>query len=265
MIKPLFIPNDLVSPDRKPTKENTNHHYDLTFAANKDDMGHFDRERFFDTVIRIYNEVESYVHDTTKMKILKYVMNVLKMNVSCLKELKSNLLPSLIIRNAELAWNCMYGWAECGNKAESIIMADEIMMSIGLDYISPTTGRNKGCINSLVKSRIRDIYRTMNQTLKFATGATLNRTGLKAKQKRLRGKFYEEFLHVLDEALFKRAILAECATLGLSQEGSTTELKARLNIHFERNKKVLEPEEANEKNSVTSPTIIETAEKTKKN
>ena len=101
--KLLFIPNDLVSPDRKPTKENTNHHYDLTFAANKDDMGHFDRERFFDTVIRIYNEVESYVHDTTKLKIVHYINVVLKIKVSCFKELKNDLLPKMIIRNPKLA------------------------------------------------------------------------------------------------------------------------------------------------------------------
>ena len=33
--KPLFIPNDLLSPDKKPSKDNSNHHYDLTLAANK--------------------------------------------------------------------------------------------------------------------------------------------------------------------------------------------------------------------------------------
>ena len=101
--KPLFIPNDLVSPDRKLTKENTNHHYELTLAANKNDFSYFDREKFFDTVIRIYNEVESYVHDTTKLKIVEYVNNVLKIKVSCFKELKSDLLPTMIIRNEELA------------------------------------------------------------------------------------------------------------------------------------------------------------------
>ena len=135
------------------------------------------------------------------------------------------------------------------------------MKNIGLVYIDNPIGRNKGCINLLVKSCIRDIYWNINQILKYFCGVTLNRTGLKAKQKRSQGKFHEEFLYVLDEPQFKRALLAECATLELSQEGSTTELKARLKIHLERNKKILEAEESNENNSVTSSVIIETVEK----
>ena len=33
--KPFFIPNDLLSPDKKPISENLDIHYAITFAANK--------------------------------------------------------------------------------------------------------------------------------------------------------------------------------------------------------------------------------------
>ena len=56
----------------------------------------------------------------------------------------------------------MYGWVESANKAESIIMAEEIMKNIGIDYIIVPIGRNKGYINLLCKSCIRDVYQNMN-------------------------------------------------------------------------------------------------------
>ena len=105
----------------------------------------------------------------------------------------------MVIRNPELAWTSIYGWAEKSNKAESEIIADQIMKDIGLAYINQPKMRNKGCINLLCKSRIRDVYRNMNQVLKYELGVTLNRTGLKEKEKRTPGKFYQEFLHTKDK------------------------------------------------------------------
>lgn len=59
------------------------------------------------------------------------------------------------------------------------------MNNIGITYITTPSGRNKGCINSFTKSFIRDLYRNMNQILRFSCGVTLNKTGLKPKEKRL--------------------------------------------------------------------------------
>ena len=263
--KPFFIPNNLLSPDKKPSSKNLDIHYEITFAANKNNFGPFCRETFIDVTKHIYCEVDSYVHDTTKLKMVKYINDELKIKVSSFKEFTKNILPKLVIRNPELAWMSMYGWAELTNKAESEVMSEEIMKDIGLAYINQTTGRNKGCINSLCKSRTRDVYRNMNQTLKYELGVTLNRTGLKAKQKRSPGKYYDEFLHVLDELRFKTALQLECATLQLCQEGSIEKLKARIQMSLERNKRISVPEESNEDNSEASSLIIVTEAKNDNN
>ena len=204
-------------------------HYEITLAANKNNFGPFTKETFIDITKHIYCEVDSYVHDTTKLKIVEYINDELKIKVSSFKEFTKNILPKLVIRNPELAWMSMYGWAEFTNKPESAVMSEEIMKDIGLAYINPTIGRNKGCFNSLCKSCTRDVYRNLNQVLKYDLGVTLNRTGLKAKQKRSPGKYYDEFLHVLDELRFKTALQLECATLQLCQEGSIEQLKAKKN------------------------------------
>ena len=40
--QPFFISIDLLSPDRKPSKDNVTPHYNIILVANKNNFGHFD-------------------------------------------------------------------------------------------------------------------------------------------------------------------------------------------------------------------------------
>ncbi len=68
--------------------------------------------------------------------------------------------------------------------------------------------------------------------LKFSIRVTLNRNRLKLKEKRILGKYYEEFLKVQDETYYKKVLQLEYSTLQLCQEGIIEQLEERIHIYM---------------------------------
>ena len=67
-------------------------HFDITVAANKNNFGTFTKETFLDVIKHVHAEIESYVHDTTKLKMIQYINKILKIKVTTFKALKENVI-----------------------------------------------------------------------------------------------------------------------------------------------------------------------------
>lgn len=77
-------------------------------AANKNIFSQFSKEKFLDIIKKLYTEIETYVYDITKMKIIKYTNIVLKINISRFEVLRTEVLKKLVITKPELALKIIY-------------------------------------------------------------------------------------------------------------------------------------------------------------
>lgn len=51
--KPFFIINNLLSPNKKPSKDNVYPHFDITLAVNKNIFGNFSKETFLNVIKQV--------------------------------------------------------------------------------------------------------------------------------------------------------------------------------------------------------------------
>lgn len=90
----FFISIKLLSPDKKLSKVNVTYHYEITLATNKNNFGPFSNKKFIDVTKHIYYEVETFVDDIVKVKIVEYINNELKEKFHLLRNLNIIFFPN---------------------------------------------------------------------------------------------------------------------------------------------------------------------------